>query len=97
MDRRDSESTLDYFPSEKSDALPDDLNRVDEATGVRGAEYDLENQASSFGKSLTRADTAAWVTKHPSRIPDEGKNPLFADPLTVFSRSKEGIDIHRGI
>jgi hypothetical protein len=41
-------------------------------------DYDLESQ-TTMGKSLTRKDTAAWVTKHPSRIPDDGISP----PLTL--------------
>jgi hypothetical protein len=64
-----------------------------------GEEYDLEAQsaaASTMGKSLTRADTAAWVTKHPSRIPDDGTLPLsfVADG---GSDEKERIDVYCGV
>jgi len=99
MERKYSEqSTLDDLPSEKSDPLMDHLKNVDAASGVGEPEFDLENQTSApFAKSLTRADTAAWVTKHPSRIPDDGTDPLFTDSLTLFSYKKEGIDIYCGV
>ena len=81
MDRRQSassRSTLHDSPTEKHDPLLgrmqnediEDLHRRN--MGVKGEGYDLESQSTSMGKILTRADTAAWVTKHPSRIPDEG-------------------------
>jgi len=94
MERKNSEnSSLDDLPSEKHDPLMEHLKNVDAVAGVGEPEFDLENQAS-VGRSLTRADTAAWVTKHPSRIPDDGNDPIFADSLTVFSYEKEGIDIY---
>ena len=61
-------------------------------------EYDLESQtpaASTMGKSLTRADTAAWVTKHPSRIPDDGTRP--AKQIVDGSDEEEGVDLYCGI
>ena len=66
-----SDSTVDDLPSEKHDALLDHIRNAD-GFGTEGimTERDLE----SANRSLTRADTAAWVTKHPSRIPDEGMN-----------------------
>jgi hypothetical protein len=62
-------------------------------------EYDLEAQSappSTMGKSLTRADTAAWVTKHPSRIPDDGTLPLCF-VANEGSDEKERIDVYCGV
>jgi hypothetical protein len=50
----------------------EDLYRQNTMADGDDGGYDLESQPTGMGKSLTRADTAAWVTKHPSRIPDEG-------------------------
>jgi len=78
-------STLGDSPSEKADPLKEYARNGNalaqqhptaprQAIGEEEEEYyeghdegDLE-----MGHRLTRADTAAWVTKHPSRIPDEG-------------------------
>lgn len=82
-----SDSTVDELPSEKHDSLLDHLRNAD-AFGTAGsmAERDLE----SAGRSLTRADTAAWVTKHPSRIPDEGIDQFKDIGLTILAmRRKE--------
>lgn len=63
-----------------------DIDAIHHANTHRSNEedqYDLEAQSrtpSTIGKSLTRADTAAWVTKHPSRIPDDGIPPT---PLPI--------------
>lgn len=70
-----SHSTLEDLPSEKNDPLMDHLKNVDAAYGPAGLNRQSDNtdlEAQSLGGSLTRADTAAWVTKHPSRIPDDG-------------------------
>lgn len=87
MDRQRSDSSnssLDDLPTEKHDALFDHLRNVDamsnqgiydlhrENTDISNEQYDLESQQTPMGRSLTRMDTAAWVTKHPSRIPDDG-------------------------
>ena len=86
MDRQQSNSsrsTLDDLPTEKHDPLFNHLRNVDamsdqdigvyrENTDKNNEQYDLESQQTPMGKSLTRMDTAAWVTKHPSRIPDDG-------------------------
>jgi len=89
--RESSHSTLGDTPSEKSDPLEDHLHNAEvfvhhnaprQAIGEEeeeyydGQEHDEESQVG-FGKSLTRADTAAWVTKHPSRIPDDGTSPTL--------------------
>jgi len=62
------------------DAPQYDTRRLSDVTDEQYEQdnYDLEAQSaapSTTGKSLTRADTAAWVTKHPSRIPDAGTLP----------------------
>jgi len=69
-------------------------------------EYDLEAQSaaqSTIGKSLTRLDTAAWVTKHPSRIPDDGTPTPLPKPLVCYlvvgrlmvcSDAEERIDVY---
>jgi hypothetical protein len=70
-----SHSTLDELPSEKHDPLFNhlknseayDANRLHRQNTVNS---DLE--AGQMDRALTRADTAAYITKHPSRIPDEG-------------------------
>jgi hypothetical protein len=68
-----SSSTLEALPSEKHDPLMDHLKNVDALSGsVPGGEDGGDLESQSPGRSLTRADTAAWVTKHPSRIPDDG-------------------------
>jgi hypothetical protein len=82
MDRthsNSSHSTLDELPSEKHDPLLDHMMNADAFNGQsnHGLERrntpnsDLESQ-TPMGRTLTRADTAAYVTKHPSRIPDAG-------------------------
>lgn len=78
-------------------------DRLNEDAYGNGEEYDLEAQSaatSTLGKYLTRRDTAAWVTKHPSRIPDDGTHPrlpLKLDKVAYFSDEKEGDDVYRGI
>lgn len=70
-----SHSTLEDLPSEKNDPLMDHLKNVDAVyghAGLSGPNNNIDLEAQSMGGSLTRADTAAWVTKHPSRIPDDG-------------------------
>lgn len=76
-----SQSTLDELPSEKHDPLLDHMKNADAFNGQSNDELprrntsdsDLESQTPA-GRTLTRADTAAYVTKHPSRIPDAGIN-----------------------
>jgi hypothetical protein len=89
--RESSGSTLEDLPSEKSDPLADHVQNAEvfehhraprQAIGEVEEEYydGQENDEESrigMGKSLTRADTAAWVTKHPSRIPDAGISPAL--------------------
>jgi hypothetical protein len=101
-----SHSTLDDLPSEKHDPLMDHLKNVDALSNQRSmeglhqenvdGEYDLEAQPTSGhntpGRSLTRADTAAWVTKHPSRIPDDGMIHIYN--YTDCSYEEERIDLH---
>jgi hypothetical protein len=68
-----------------------------------GEKYDLEAQSvelSTMGKALTRADTAAWVTKHPSRIPDDGIHPplpLRFAAVAYFSDEEEGGNVYSGV
>lgn len=82
MERRESQnssrSTLEELPSEKHDPLFEHMRNVDilDMHGLHGQNTlssDLEQ--GYMGRPLTRADTAAYVTKHPSRIPDEGIFP----------------------
>jgi hypothetical protein len=85
MDRKrsnSSHSTLEELPSEKRDPLLDHLKNEDAFTSGQNIDdlrrrntttSDLESQ-SPMGRNLTRADTAAYITKHVSRIPDAGKN-----------------------
>jgi len=79
-------STLGDTLSEKADPLMQDANDADalahptaprQAVGEEEEEYYEGHEVGDLemGHSLTRADTAAWVTKHPSRIPDEGSQP----------------------
>lgn len=69
-----SSSTLEDLPSEKGDPLMEHIKNADAMTGSGSHMYNSSDdvEAQSVGRSLTRADTAAWVTKHPSRIPDDG-------------------------
>lgn len=77
MERRQSNSshsTLEELPSEKHDPLFDHMKNS-EAYDVdlnRPNTVNADLEAGPMGRSLTRTDTAAYVTKHPSRIPDEG-------------------------
>lgn len=64
-----------------------DIHRKNTNGEYLGGEYDVESQL--MGKSLTRADTAAWVTKHPSRIPDDGIFLYFTSILYLAMRKKE--------
>jgi hypothetical protein len=86
MDRKrsnSSHSTLDELPSEKHDPLLDHMKNEDAFTSGQDIDdvrrrntttSDLESQTTSMGRNLTRADTAAYITKHVSRIPDAGMN-----------------------
>jgi hypothetical protein len=83
-----------------------DIEAIHHANTRRSNEedqYDLEAQSrtpSTMDKSLTRADTAAWVTKHPSRIPDDGNSspPQYYSVLrTNGSDEEEGVDVYCGI
>jgi hypothetical protein len=111
-ERRDSSgSTLEGLPSEKSDPLADHLQNAEafehhraprQAIGEVEEEYydGQENDEESrigMGKSLTRADTAAWVTKHPSRIPDAGISPALQFVRAEgngISGPEEGTNVH---
>lgn len=82
-----SHSTLGELPSEKRDPLLEHMRNADafnagaQHTGSTNNDpklyrsesggSDLEAQ-SPVSRALTRADTAAYITKHPSRIPDDG-------------------------
>jgi hypothetical protein len=76
---RSSRSTLEDLPSEKHDPLFEHMRNSEALDSMHGLHR--QNTQSSdleqghMGRPLTRADTAAYVTKHPSRIPDEGINP----------------------
>jgi hypothetical protein len=76
-----SSSTLEDLPSEKVDPLMEHIKNADAMTGNGSHMYNSSDdvEAQSVGRSLTRADTAAWVTKHPSRIPDDGRVPLLGE------------------
>jgi hypothetical protein len=81
---------------EKADALMDQYAEVHghgraprQAIGEEEEEYytgqEHENLEAS-GRSLSRLDTAAWVTKHPSRIPDDGNTlppPSSVSPFNL--------------
>jgi hypothetical protein len=87
---KSSHSTLADLPSEKKDPLMEHLKNVDALNGAvfpgssnndpnlyrNGENTDLESQ-EPVSRALTRADTAAYVTKHPSRIPDAGMSQLI--------------------
>ena len=84
MDRKrsnSSHSTLEELPSDKHDPLLEHMKNEDAASGQdiddlrrrNTTTSDLESQ-TPMGRNLTRADTAAYITKHVSRIPDAGKN-----------------------
>src|SRR5215471_14967297 len=104
MDRQrssSSHSSLGDLPPEKHDPLLDHLRNVDamsnreisdlhrESMAKGNEQYDLELQGPPMGRGLTRTDTAAWVTKHPSRIPDEGTTYPVKLALTLAMRKKE--------
>ena len=89
-----SRSTLEELPTEKHDPLLEHMKNSD----AYGAGLHRQNTANSdleagpMGRPLTRADTAAYVTKHPSRIPDEGTMILL--DLADCSNAKKGGDVH---
>lgn len=80
-------STLEDLPSEKKDPLFEHMRNADAfANAINtgstnndpelyryGSNFDLESQEPA-SRVLTRADTAAYITKHPSRIPDDGNS-----------------------
>jgi hypothetical protein len=78
MERRESQtssrSTLEELPSEKYDPLFEHIRNA-EALDMHALHQNTMNsdlEQGIMGRPLTRTDTAAYVTKHPSRIPDEG-------------------------
>jgi hypothetical protein len=89
-----SHSTLEELPTEKHDPLLEHMKNSD----AYGAGLHWQNTANSdleagpMGRPLTRADTAAYVTKHPSRIPDEGTMILL--DLADCSNAEKGGDLH---
>jgi len=52
-------------------ALHSTQNKNESELYKADSDTDLEAQAP-VSRALTRADTAAYITKHPSRIPDDG-------------------------
>jgi len=105
MERKNSNSsrsTLGELASEKHDPLLDHMKNADAMNGqgidlhrqsTESSNTDLE--AQSMERPLTRADTAAWVTKHPSRIPDDGKAALSA--CANSSDAQEGSNVYRRV
>lgn len=83
-------STLGDTLSEKADASMQDADARAHPTAPRQAVSEEEEEYYEghdvgdleVGHRLTRADTAAWVTKHPSRIPDEGSQPPSPNDAT---------------
>jgi hypothetical protein len=95
--RSNSTSTLGSLPDEKRDPTfehmkkEEGMNRRGDLSRGSSGNTALDLEAQSDGQSLTRGDTAAWVTKHPSRIPDEGT--LYSG-CAERSDEKEGIELY---